>query len=62
MTDDEERIALRIIAAAFVGGVVIGLMGGHSMGEISGHHQACASIQAEWRDAKCVRVVVEDVK
>jgi hypothetical protein len=29
---------------------------------MSDQHEACASVKAEWRDAKCVRVVVEDVK
>jgi hypothetical protein len=60
MTD--EQITDWLIAVAFVGGIIIGCWFGHSWGEINGHDQACASIQTEWRDAKCVRVVVEDVK
>ena len=62
MTYWDERIALLAIAVAFVGGVVIGLMSGHGWGKIDGHHEACVSIQAEWRDSKCVRITVEDVK
>jgi ABC-type transport system involved in cytochrome c biogenesis permease component len=33
-----------------------------SFGRAEGLKTACESIQAEWRDSKCVRVVVEDVK
>ena len=62
MTDWEERMALRVIVVAFVGGVVIGLISGHGWGKIDGHREACASIQTEWRDGKCVRIIVEDVK
>jgi hypothetical protein len=37
-------------------------IGSFSLGYSKGTKDACASIKAEWRDNKCVRVVVEDVK
>jgi hypothetical protein len=37
-------------------------LGGFGFGYFAGTKDACASIKAEWRDNKCVRVVVEDVK
>jgi hypothetical protein len=42
--------------------LVLGFCIGALVGTPVGHHEACASIQAEWRDKKCVRVVVEEVK
>ena len=63
--DDSDGLFSLVVGGVMVGFVIglgFGFWGGHGLGEINGHHQACASIQTEWRDAKCVRVVVEDVK
>jgi len=55
--DDSEGLAM-LVGGCLVVGCVIGLM----LGFWGGHTEASASIQTEWRDAKCVRVVVENVK
>ena len=45
-------VALYFLALGFCGLV----------GVLVGHNEACASVQAEWRNDKCVRVVEEEVK
>jgi len=45
-----------------LGVIALGLIILYSFGLRDGHREACTSIQAEWRDSKCVRVVVEEVK
>lgn len=50
------------LGAGFLGGLLIGLVIGANLGVSAGHNEACASVKAEWRDGKCVRVIVEDVK
>ena len=34
----------------------------YAVGNTRGAKDACATVHAEWRDGKCVRVVVEEVK
>jgi len=55
--NDSEGVAM-LVAGCFVISCAIGLV----LGLWVGHTEACASIKTEWRDNKCVRVVVEDVK
>ena len=46
--------------------VVLGIMAllvcSFGAGYFHGTEDACASIQTEWRDKKCVKVIVEEVK
>jgi len=58
MTRDDADGLFCVVFGCFLVGGVIGL----GLGFWGGHTEACASIQAEWRDNKCVRIVVEDVK
>ena len=62
MSESDVRLATAITVAFFVVGVLFGGVLFNEVSKNTGHHEACASIQAEWRDGKCVRVVVEDVK
>lgn len=56
--DDSNIIFLHVFCAAAVCFFIIG----GAIGVNRGHEQACASVHAEWRDGKCVKVIVEDVK
>ena len=53
---DDSLVVLFVIWSFLLG------IGSFSFGYFRGTEDACASIQAEWRDKKCVRVVVEEVK
>jgi len=46
----------------FLGVIGLALIILFSLGLCDGHREACASVKAEWREGKCVRIIVEDVK
>jgi hypothetical protein len=58
---DDILFVLFVIVLFVIWSFLLGL-GSFSLGHFQGTEDACASIQAEWRDDKCVRVVVEEVK
>jgi hypothetical protein len=53
----DDTLFVLFVAWSFLLGIL-----SFSLGYFQGTENACASIQAEWRDKKCVRVVVEEVK
>ena len=62
MSYDDANFVMRLFLGLGIPALLLAMAFGYSAGRDSGIKQACSSVQAEWRNDKCVRVVLEEVK
>ena len=62
MSYDEANFVMRLFLCLGIPALLLSMAFGYSAGRDSGAKEACATVHAEWRDGKCVRVIEEEVK
>lgn len=62
MSYDDANFVMKLFLGLGIPAVLLSMAFGYSAGRDSGVKEACSSVQAEWRNDKCVRVVLEEVK
>lgn len=59
---DEGNFVMRLFLGLGIPALLLAMGLGYSAGREDGLKAACDSVQAEWRNDKCVRVIEEEVK
>ena len=62
MSYDEANFVMRLFLGLGIPALLLSMAFGYSAGRDSGVKEACSSVQAECRDDKCLREVLEEVK